>query len=88
MKTILIAAAALLAASTANAACYGSTVKTCYDNSGNTYTTYDYGNGSYTSGHNSRTGSSWSQQSDGFGNTYGTDASGDSWSCDGYGNCN
>lgn len=85
MKTILATTAAIaVSASTAFAGCIGGgALSTCYDNSGNTYTIQRLGNSTYMQGHNSRTGSSWSQNSTTFGNTTihnGQDADGDSWS--------
>ena len=79
MKKIVLtalAAATLTAsiATTASASCYryGNYVS-CSD--GNSYSTW----GNTTYGSNSRTGSTWSQSTYG-GYTFGTDASGNSWS--------
>lgn len=67
----------------AHADCIGSgSLKTCYDDQGNTYDVQSLGNTTYVNGHNSRTGSSWSQESQHIGdNTYttGRDADGNSW---------
>jgi hypothetical protein len=78
-----LAAVIALAASSAHAGCFGSSsFQTCNDNSGNSYTINRFGNTTMMQGHNSRTGSNWSQQSTTFGNTTmhsGQDAAGDSW---------
>jgi len=69
----------------ASAGCYGSSsVYNCYDyQSGNSYSVQKYGNSTYMQGYNAGTGSSWSQNSNSFGNTTfhnGTDSRGNSWS--------
>lgn len=84
MRTTTITIAALLFFSgAANADCIGSgNFKTCYDDSGNTYTVQKFGNSTYVNGHNPSTGSSWNQQSQRLGNstyTTGQDADGNSW---------
>ena len=71
-------------ASTAHAACFGtSTNYSCYDDqSGNSYNVQKYGNQTYMNGYNSRTGSSWNQNSQRYGNTsrtFGNDSNGNSW---------
>lgn len=80
---IAIVLACTLFASTAGAACFGSSsFQTCNDSSGNSYTINRMGNTTMMQGNNYRTGSSWSQQSTTFGNTTmhsGRDASGDNW---------
>lgn len=67
----------------AHAGCVGTdTFKTCTDESGNTYSVSKFGNTTSVQGYNSRTGSSWSQESNKFGNTTitnGRDADGNSW---------
>lgn len=69
--------------STVSAACFGSgTLRTCYDNSGNSYTVNRLGNTTITNGYNSQTGSTWSQNSTTMGNTTfhsGQAANGNSW---------
>ncbi|MFQ2440558.1 hypothetical protein ACSZMF_14220 [Aeromonas caviae] len=84
MRTTTITIAALLFFSgAANADCIGSgSLKTCYDDSGNTYTVQKFGNSTYVNGSNSRTGSRWNQDSQRIGNstyTNGRDADGNSW---------
>jgi hypothetical protein len=85
MKGLLSAAAItlLLLSTTANAICTGSgSFKTCTDNQGNSYTIQKFGNQTYMTGNNSRTGSSWSSNSTTIGNTtfqQGRSADGDSW---------
>ncbi|WP_270830713.1 hypothetical protein [Aeromonas sp. QDB03] len=73
----------LLFAGAASAECIGSgSLKTCFDDSGNTYTVQKFGDSTYVDGSNSRTGSTWSQQSQKLGNntyTSGRDADGNSW---------
>ena len=64
--------------------CFGSSsFRTCSDSSGNSYTTQRMGDMSITSGHNSRTGSTWDQTTHRIGDnmsiTNGTDADGNSW---------
>ena len=79
-KILLVSTTLLIGLSgTSNASCNtfgGSYSSYTYCSDGNTY--QKLGNSLY--GHNSNTGSSWSQHS--FGNSvYGTDSSGSSWSC-------
>lgn len=80
---IAIVLACTLFASTAGAACFGSSnFQTCNDSSGNSYTVNRMGNTTMMQGHNSRTGSSWSQNSNTFGDTTfhnGQDSRGNSW---------
>lgn len=87
MKTI-IAAAAIFAAFSAQAACYGTgAFRTCTDDSGNSYTVNKLGNSTYVQGTNAETGSTWSQQTHRSGNTsstYGSDAAGNSWNSNTY----
>jgi hypothetical protein len=82
MKAALVIAMSLVAG-TASAACYGSkNFSTCQDNSGNNYTVQRYGNTTHMQGNNYQTGSSWSQDSNTFGNTTlhnGRDSNGNSW---------
>ena len=79
----VIFAALLVASSTASAECIGSgSLKTCYDDQGNTYDVQRLGDTTYVNGHNSRTGSRWSQESQRVGSstfTNGRDADGNSW---------
>lgn len=87
MKTMKITAVifALLApaVSNAQAQCFGSdSFTTCTDQSGNTYNVQRFGNTTTMQGYNSRTGSSWNQQSQTFGGTTfhsGQAANGNSW---------
>lgn len=83
MRIVLLASAVFLASASAHAACVGTSgFSTCYDNSGNSYTVQRLGGSTFVSGHNSNTGSSWSQNSQTIGNstfTNGRDAGGNSW---------
>ena len=84
MRITTTAIAALLFFSgAASAECIGSgSLKTCYDDSGNTYTVQKFGNSTYVDGQNARTGSTWSQHSQKLGNstyTTGRDTDGNSW---------
>ncbi|WP_182939541.1 MULTISPECIES: hypothetical protein [Aeromonas] len=84
MRSIIaIATSLLIFSSAASAECIGSgSLKTCYDDNGNTYTVQKFGNSTYVDGQNARTGSTWSQQSQKLGNstyTTGQDADGNSW---------
>jgi hypothetical protein len=67
----------------ANAGCIGSSAfQTCNDSSGNSYTINRFGNTTMMNGYNAQTGSSWSQNSNTFGNTTthnGTASNGNSW---------
>jgi hypothetical protein len=80
--SIAIVAVALSSVS-AQAMCFGSSAfSTCSDSSGNTYTVQRFGNTTITNGRNSQTGSSWSQNSQTFGNTTfhtGRAANGQNW---------
>lgn len=80
-KTILLAV--VMFSGFSHAECIGTgNLKTCYDDSGNTYTVQKFGNSTYVDGQNSRTGESWSQHSQKLGNstyTTGQDADGNSW---------
>ena len=82
-KFILGSILAVSLASTAQAQCVGyGAYKTCSDSSGNNYSIQKYGNTTNMQGNNSRTGSSWSQTSQTFGNTTitnGRAANGNSW---------
>lgn len=82
MKKILAIVVGLIAMP-ASAQCLGSGAFTfCSDASGNSYTTTRVGNQSYTTGTNSRTGSSWNQSTSRVGDwsfTQGQDARGRSW---------
>ncbi|MFH7526466.1 hypothetical protein AB2J22_13565 [Aeromonas sp. A5] len=81
-KTSAIAVLLFLSWS-ASAECIGSgNLKTCYDSSGNSYTVQKFGDSTYVSGYNSKTGSSWNQDSQKIGNstfTNGKAANGQSW---------
>ena len=84
MRSIIAIAMSLLIFSGAvSAECIGSgSLKTCYDDNGNTYTVQKFGNSTYVDGQNARTGSTWSQQSQKLGSstyTTGQDADGNSW---------
>ncbi|MGS3177883.1 hypothetical protein ACB265_00395 [Aeromonas dhakensis] len=76
-------AALLFCSGAASAECIGSgNLKTCYDSNGNTYTVQKYGNSTLVSGYNSKTGSTWNQDSQKIGNstfTNGKAADGQSW---------
>src|SRR4051812_4196421 len=75
--------AMILMIGAANAGCVGSgSFQTCNDASGNSYTVNRFGNTTTMNGHNAQTGSSWSQNSNTFGNTTthsGTASNGNSW---------
>lgn len=61
MMTMTACAVALMGVASAQCYTYG-TVTSCFDaQSGNSYTTYNFGNQSQTIGSNYRTGSRWSQ---------------------------
>ena len=83
MKKLLVALSLVVVSGAASAACYGSgSLKTCDDDNGNSYTVQRIGNSTYLDGHNSQTGSTWSQSSTTIGNTTyhdGTAANGQSW---------
>lgn len=85
MNLRLIACSIILSValvSPAAAACFGTgSLQTCYDESGNSYSVSRFGNNTIVNGHNSRTGSSWSQQSSTFGNTtyHSGQTNGQSW---------
>ncbi len=65
----LVCALALLGTA-AQATCTGShSFSTCFDDNGNSYTVQRYGNITNMNGHNTRTGTTWSQQSQTMGNT-------------------
>lgn len=68
----------------ANAGCFGSdSLYTCNDpQSGNNYQINKFGNSTYMTGNNSRTGSTWSQTSSTYGSTTyqnGTSSDGSTW---------
>jgi hypothetical protein len=66
----LIASTLAGAAAPAYAECFGSDAfSTCYDDSGNAYTVQRFGNQTFMNGSNSRTGSTWSQNSMTMGHT-------------------
>ena len=73
----------IVACGSVQAGCIGtSSFSTCSDANGNSYTNNRIGNTTYTSGYNSSTGSSWSQNTNRIGDTSytnGTSADGGSW---------
>ena len=83
MKKLAMLVLALGLSSAAHATCVGTPgFQSCTDNAGNSYTVQRFGGSTYMQGNNSRNGSSWSQNSQTFGNTtnvYGRDSSGRSW---------
>ena len=86
MKFIKLSLALLLSLNIGVAAanCVGTANSyNCYDGrSGNSYNVQKYGNSSYMQGYNAGTGSTWSQQSNTYGNSTfmnGTSSSGSSW---------
>lgn len=85
LRLILAASAALILCAPAWAECVGtSDFQSCWDDSGNNYTVNRLGDMTIMNGHNSRTGSSWSQDSLSVGGDMvihnGRDADGNSWS--------
>lgn len=84
LSPLIIVLATTVVASQASAGCFGtSNFYSCYDNSGNSYSISKFGNSTYMTGSNSRTGSSWSQNTSrigGYSFTNGTSANGRSWS--------
>ena len=82
MSALMLASPVVI--QTATAACYGSSsYYTCNDSSGNSYSVQKYGNSTFMQGRNSRTGSSWSQNTQRYGgNSYttGRSSNGNSWS--------
>lgn len=60
------------------------TITSCYDSqSGNSYTTYDFGNSSITNGSNANTGTTWTQNTTRFGDSSyssGYSSKGTTWS--------
>ena len=83
IKRAISAVVFLAVSNFAHAQCYGTgTFKTCYDDSGNTYSVNKIGNTTYLNGSNASTGSNWSQTSTTIGNTTYTNgqaANGNSW---------
>lgn len=84
MSRFFYSLVAVLVAGSANAECVGTgSFQSCYDyNSGNSYTVNRFGSTTQMTGTNSRTGSSWSQQSQDLGSmTYdsGTSSDGGAW---------
>jgi hypothetical protein len=75
--------AMILMTGVANAGCIGSgAFQSCTDTSGNSYTVNRFGNTTTMNGYNAQTGSTWSQNSNTFGNTTthsGTASNGNSW---------
>jgi len=84
LKSLIITLATTVIASQASAGCIGSSsFYSCYDNSGNSYSISKFGNSTYMTGTNSRTGSSWSQNTTRMGSysfTNGVAANGNTWS--------
>ncbi|TPI56828.1 MULTISPECIES: hypothetical protein [unclassified Mesorhizobium] len=83
MKILLMAMVLAIAPTSLQAACFGShAFKTCTDENGNSYNIQHYGNTTNMTGYNANTGSTWSQNSNTFGNTTitnGTAADGGAW---------
>ncbi|MHC2359061.1 hypothetical protein ACVIOG_001202 [Rhizobium leguminosarum] len=84
IKSITIALAIVAGVSSvAQATCFGTgSFRTCSDSNGNTYNIQKFGNSTNMQGYNAETGSSWSQNSQTYGNsTYSTGraADGNSW---------
>lgn len=84
MNKIIILIIAGLFFGNANAACFGSSnLYSCNDiQSGNSYQVNKFGNTTNMNGYNSRTGSTWNQNSTTFGNTTyqnGTSSNGNAW---------
>ena len=78
----MAAALAITVAAPATASCIGTNAfQTCNDASGNSYTVQRFGNQTMMQGHNSQTGSAWSQNSMTFGNTthHHGQSNGNSW---------
>lgn len=84
---IAVLIAATLFSTAASAMCVGtSSFQNCTDTSGNSYTVNRFGNNTMVQGHNSRTGSNWSQNSTTFGNTtmHQGQTNGQSWNMNQY----
>ncbi|MFB5939875.1 hypothetical protein ACE6HT_13185 [Citrobacter freundii] len=83
MMKIIIIALATLASSSAFAQCVGTrAVSTCFDDNGNSYQVNRMGNSTFVQGRNAQTGSTWSQNSQSFGNqttTTGRASNGQTW---------
>jgi hypothetical protein len=86
MKFIKLSLALLLSLNigVASANCFGTANSyNCFDSgSGNSYNVQKYGNSTSMQGYNAGTGSTWSQQSNTYGNSTfmnGTSSSGSSW---------
>lgn len=82
MKLICALAVALIVPTMASAGCIGTgAFSTCNDSNGNSYTVNRFGNTTMMQGHNSNTGSSWSQNSQRVGNTtfHNGQTNGNSW---------
>lgn len=70
MKTLVMLAGLLVASSLAQATCYGTgAYRTCSDTSGNSYNIQKFGNSTSMQGYNAQTGSTWTQNSQTYGNT-------------------
>jgi len=70
MKRAVVATLRLLLSSAGYAQCVDTgAFQSCTDNKGNSYTVNHIGNSTYTQDRNSRTGSSWNQNSMTIGNT-------------------
>ncbi|KCZ47745.1 hypothetical protein [Hyphomonas sp. CY54-11-8] len=83
MRGMILAGAVLALGLPASAQCYGTdTFKTCRDSAGNTYTVNKFGNTTMMQGRNAKTGSTWTQNSQTYGNTTNTQgraSNGQSW---------
>jgi len=83
LSMTVLAIGTLLAAGSAQAACYGSgSFKTCTDANGNSYTVQNSGSTTTVQGYNPNTGNSWNQSTQRIGNssyTNGSDAQGNNW---------
>jgi hypothetical protein len=70
MKKLFLSALVTLLGGFANAACFGTgALRTCTDDSGNSYNVQKFGNSTNVQGFNANTGSQWSQNSQTLGNT-------------------
>jgi len=70
MKSIALIVLASATAFAANASCFGSSnIYSCNDQNGNTYNVQKFGNTTNMQGYNASTGSTWSQNSQTYGNS-------------------
>jgi hypothetical protein len=84
MRNLFLLSAIIICAlcQPANAGCFGSgSFKTCNDDSGNNYTIQKFGNTTHMQGNNYQTGSTWSQNTNTFGNitTHTGNSNGNAW---------